>query len=46
MQMPAGRQQPLPYLLTILPPFFLAGVFPDLFFQVGPLISWQLPGSS
>ena len=32
-QLPAGRQQALPYVLTVGPPLLLALSFPDLFFR-------------
>ena len=31
LKLPAGRQQPLPYLLTVLPPTAVALTFPDMF---------------
>lgn len=33
LQLPAGRQQVLPYALTVGPPLLLALSFPDLFFR-------------
>lgn len=32
LQLRAGRQQPVPYLLTLVPPYVLALAFPDVFF--------------
>ena len=32
LQLKAGRQQPLPYLIALLPPYVLAMAKPDLFF--------------
>jgi len=32
--MPSGQQNRVPYALTVLPPFVLAAMFPDLFFKV------------
>ena len=33
LQLPAGRQQVLPYALSVGPPLLLALSFPDLFFR-------------
>lgn len=33
LKLEGGAQQPLPYLLTVLPPFFLAITYPDIFYQ-------------
>ena len=33
MQLKAGRQQPVPVLLTLVPPYVLAMAFPGVFFQ-------------
>ena len=32
LQLKAGRQQPVPYLVTLLPPYVLAMAYPDVFF--------------
>ena len=34
MQLPSGKQQNGPYALTVVPPFILAALFPQIFFKV------------
>ena len=34
MQLPSGKQQNGPYALTVIPPFILAALFPQIFFKV------------
>ena len=34
LQLPAGQQQKTPYILTVVPPFILAALFPQIFFKV------------
>ncbi|EIE25275.1 aromatic amino acid permease [Coccomyxa subellipsoidea C-169] len=33
LKLPSGQQNRVPFMLTVLPPFALAAVFPDLFFK-------------
>lgn len=33
LKLPSGRQAPLPYLITVLPPFAVAVTNPDIFLQ-------------
>lgn len=44
IQLPSGQQQRLPYALTVLPPFILAALFPDLFFKVPSQLGEHFPG--
>ncbi|CAK0749359.1 hypothetical protein CVIRNUC_001904 [Coccomyxa viridis] len=33
LKLPAGQQQKTPYILTVVPPFILAALFPQIFFK-------------
>ena len=41
LQLPAGQQQKTPYILTVVPPFILAALFPQIFFKVS--CAWITP---
>ena len=41
VQLPSGQQQQkAPYALTVIPPFILAALFPQIFFKVSALCAY------